>query len=320
MKAKTFFKALSIKAKQRGFMRTGFARSYVSLFLVLILGVSSTLAWFTERQAAQLNSENLEFQSASSLRINKDKTSANKITIPAFTLDEASSLDGRNIYFPVGESFTSNTAEMFFREGNRGDENVHYVYKDFELKGTSGLTPVYIKSYKIQVGNDVFEDELKVVDSNGHPISEGKVPDHQVKPSDHCPVRLAFIADSGVKPVVIDPSAQVSPTTEFRHGTYIAAGAVVSVGTDIGKFVIVNARSGVGHDSTVGDFSNICPGVSLSGHTVLGKGVMMGTNSCTAPGVKIGDGASVACGTPVYSDLKAGETLSPFGVLKSGLS
>ena len=121
-------------------------------------------------------------------------------------------------------------------------------------------------------------------------------------------------------PAVIDPSAQVSPTTEFRHGTYIAAGAVVSVGTDIGKFVIVNARSGVGHDSTVGDFSNICPGVSLSGHTVLGKGVMMGTNSCTAPGVKIGDGASVACGTPVYSDLKAGETLSPFGVLKSDRS
>jgi len=118
-------------------------------------------------------------------------------------------------------------------------------------------------------------------------------------------------------PAVIDPSAQVSPTTEFRHGTYIAAGAVVSVGTDIGKFVIVNARSGVGHDSTVGDFCNICPGVSLSGHTVLGKGVMMGTNSCTAPGVKIGDGASVACGTPVYSDLKAGETLSPFGILKN---
>lgn len=212
MKAKTFFKALSIKAKQRGFMRTGFARSYVSLFLVLILGVSSTLAWFTERQAAQLNSENLEFQSASSLRINKDKTSANKITIPAFTLDEASSLDGRNIYFPVGESFTSNTAEMFFREGNKGDENVHYVYKDFELKGTSGNTPVYIKSYKIQVGDDIYEDELKVEDD-----AQGK-PNKQVKPPDHCPVRLAFIADSGVKPVVIDPSAQVDKYVDNSPG------------------------------------------------------------------------------------------------------
>lgn len=212
MKIKTILKALSIKAGQRLLLNKGLAKSYVSLFLVLVLGVTSSMAWFTAREAAELNSENLEFQSASSLRINKDKSSANKITIPAFTLDEASSLDGRNIYFPVDRSFTSNTAEMFFREGNRGDENVHYVYKDFELKGTSGNTPVYIKSYKIQVGNDVYEDELKVED-----YDNGK-PKKQVKPPDHCPVRLAFIADSGVKPVVIDPSAQVDKYVDNSPG------------------------------------------------------------------------------------------------------
>ena len=116
-------------------------------------------------------------------------------------------------------------------------------------------------------------------------------------------------------PSFIDPSAQVSPTTEFRHGTYIAAEAVVSVGTDIGKFVIVNARAGVGHDCVVGDFCNICPGVSLSGHTHLGRAVFMGTNSCTAPGIKVGDNAQVTCGMPVLKDLQDGETLTPFGNL-----
>lgn len=212
MNGKTILKALSVKAKQCHMFGRRFARSYVSLFLVLVLGVTSTLAWFSEREVAHLNSGNLEFQSASSLRINKDKYSANKIEIPAFTLDEASSLDGRNIYFPVGESFTTNTAEMFFREGNRGDENVHYVYKDFELKGTSGNTPVYIKSYKIQVGSDIYEDQLKIEDdANGKPY-------HQVLPTDHCPVRLAFIADSGVKPVVIDPSAQVVDYVDNSSG------------------------------------------------------------------------------------------------------
>lgn len=121
-------------------------------------------------------------------------------------------------------------------------------------------------------------------------------------------------------PALIDPSAQVSPTTEFKHGTFIACEAVVSVGTEIGKFVIVNARAGVGHDSKVGDFCNICPGVSLSGHTTLGEAVMMGTNSCTAPGVSVGAGASVACGTPVMANLAAGATLSPFGILKGAES
>ena len=72
-------------------------------------------------------------------------------------------------------------------------------------------------------------------------------------------------------PAFIDPSAQVSPTTDFRHGTFIAPEAVVSVGTEIGKFVIINARAGVGHDSKVGDFANIAPGVSLSGHTEIGE-------------------------------------------------
>ena len=117
-------------------------------------------------------------------------------------------------------------------------------------------------------------------------------------------------------PAFIDPSAQVSPTTEFRHGTYIACEAVVSVGTEIGKFVIINARAGIGHDSKVGDFANIAPGVSLSGHTVIGEDVFMGTNSCTAPGMTVGAGATVACGTPVLKDVEPGTTLSPFGSLK----
>jgi sugar O-acyltransferase (sialic acid O-acetyltransferase NeuD family) len=117
-------------------------------------------------------------------------------------------------------------------------------------------------------------------------------------------------------PALIDPSSQVSPTTEFKHGTFIACEAVVSVGTEIGKFVIINARAGVGHDSTVGDFSNIAPGVSLSGHTVIGEDVMMGTNSCTAPGMTVGAGATVVCGTPVLKNVAPGTTLSPFGTLK----
>ena len=118
-------------------------------------------------------------------------------------------------------------------------------------------------------------------------------------------------------PALIDPTAQVSPTTEFKHGTYIAVEAVVSVGTEIGKFVIINARAGVGHDSVVGDFANISPGVSLSGHTMIGADVFMGTNSCTAPGMKVGDGAVVACGTPVMKNVEPGATLSPFGTLKA---
>lgn len=215
MRCKYFFKAVAVKARRLRKADRKLAKSYVSLFLVMVLILTFSFAWFTKRNTARMGTNLLEFQSASSLRINKDKSSANKITIPAFTLDEASSVDGRNIYFPLGASFTTTTADMFFREGNTGDENVHYVYKDFQLKGTSGNTPVYIKSYKITVAdpagatgtdtsvNGIYQDELKVEnDSSGKPLK-------QLRPPNHCPIRLAFIADSGVRPVVIDPSAQV---------------------------------------------------------------------------------------------------------------
>ncbi len=118
-------------------------------------------------------------------------------------------------------------------------------------------------------------------------------------------------------PVVIDPSAEVAPTAEMRHGTFVGPRAVVSVGAELGKFVIVNARAGVGHDSTLGDFSQVCPGATLSGHTVVGAHAYLATNSCTVPGVRIGARAKIAAGLPVYANVGEGETLSPFGVFRS---
>lgn len=225
MNVKAFFKALSIKAARSFKLGTKLSKAYIAVFLVIIIGVSSTLAWFSEHQSAKLHSGDLEFQSASSLRINKEDTHSNLISIDEFTLDEASSVDGRNIYFPVGESFTANTQDMTFREGNMGDRNVHYVYKDFNLKGSSGQTDVYVKSYKIEVKeaddphdadvNGIYQDELKIN------FNEDGVPQSQYLPPDDCPIRLSFIADSAYSARVIDPSAQVKDYAENSNAVKI---------------------------------------------------------------------------------------------------
>ena len=212
MDLKSKIKSLTFNVKKRYKGSKKIIKSYVSLFLVLILALTSVFAWFTQKEAAKLYSNNMEFQSASSLRINKDDAGGKKIIIHNVVLDEASSLDGRNIYFPLDKSFNANTGEMYFREGNKGDQNVRYVYEDFPLRGTSGNTPVYIKSYQVKVDeadtphdpgvNATYHDHLEINYSNGKPSSQNL-------PPDHCPIRLAFISDSGEKPVVIDPSAQV---------------------------------------------------------------------------------------------------------------
>lgn len=223
MKIKTCLRALYEKAHKNRRLRKKLTKSYVSLFLIMVLMVGTTSAWFVLYDNAIITSGNLELQSASSLRVNKGKQISNNIHIDDFILDEASSVDGRNIYFPVSGSFTTDTLNMIFREGTVGDENVRYVYKDFDLTGTSAMTNVYIKSYKIRVAKNVgtltsaqrnddsnynvYQDELEIS------YNQSGVPTSQTIPPD-CPIRIAFISDSAKTPVVIDPSARVKAYAE----------------------------------------------------------------------------------------------------------
>ena len=110
-------------------------------------------------------------------------------------------------------------------------------------------------------------------------------------------------------PALIDPKAQISPTTDFKHGTFIGAGAVVQVGSELGKFVVVGSNAVIGHDAVIGDFVNMGPGTVVAGGTKVGGGVSFFANSATMPRVTIGDGAVVSAGASVKADIPAGATV-----------
>ena len=110
-------------------------------------------------------------------------------------------------------------------------------------------------------------------------------------------------------PVIIDPKAQISPTTDFRHGGYIAAGAVVQVGATLGKFVIVGANAVVSHDAVIADFVNMGPGTVIASGVKVGKGCAFYANSATMPWITVGEGAKVTCGAVVKADVPAGTTV-----------
>ena len=184
--------------------------SYISIFLILLLLLSTTLAWFTINDTAYVDSDTFTLESVSGLRVNDGEDLKNEIKIENMILSEASSVDGRNLFFPTTGTFTSNTSEMTFREGNAGDKNVNYCYKDFVLKGDSGVTYVYIKSYSVTVDrvvngetvHEVFDGSTKITyDANGVPIDQERHAE--------CPVRMSFIDDSAYEPTVLDPSALI---------------------------------------------------------------------------------------------------------------
>ena len=97
-------------------------------------------------------------------------------------------------------------------------------------------------------------------------------------------------------PAIIDPKAQISPTTDFLEGAFIAAGAVVQVGAELGRFVIVGANAVVGHDARLGDFVNMGPGTVVASGVKVEDNVSFFANSSTMPWITIGTGSVINCG------------------------
>lgn len=170
----------------------------------------TTVAWFTVKDTASINSQAFSLESSAALRVNDGQEDlSNHLVVKDFKLEEASSVDGRNMFFPSEGNFKDSTSAMKFREGTVGDRNKTYVYKDFKLNADSDMTNVYIKGYNITIVSadrktvlGKFDGSTEIIrDNDGVPVDQ--------KVYDPCPLRLAFITDSSKTPTVIDPSALI---------------------------------------------------------------------------------------------------------------
>lgn len=187
--------------------------SYVALFLVLSIFAVSTFSWFTIRDTATIDSDTFSLESAAGMRVNKGEEIRNTITVKQAKLKEASSVDGRNMFFPVDRGYgdegqSVDTSEMKFREGTVGDKNNGYIYSDFTLTGqTGGQVEVYVKSYKVEVKNK-NTGNTEVYDGATHiTVDDKKKPLTYLAYQNPCPIRIAFIRNSAEASTVIDPTA-----------------------------------------------------------------------------------------------------------------
>ena len=117
--------SLKITKKKRALI------AYVSLFLAVMLFSSGTFSWFTVKDTATIESDELTMIASSGLRVNEGEDISNVISLDNVNLSEVSSVDGRNVFLPISGSYSSNTNEMFFREATVGDQNKYFAYKDF---------------------------------------------------------------------------------------------------------------------------------------------------------------------------------------------
>jgi sugar O-acyltransferase (sialic acid O-acetyltransferase NeuD family) len=113
---------------------------------------------------------------------------------------------------------------------------------------------------------------------------------------------------------VVHPGCYVSPRTRIGEGTIVQAGSVPTIDVRIGRHVLLNGRLSIGHDTTVGDFSTLGPGVNVSGRVRIGRRVQIGTGATIINGteealLQIGDDAIIGAGACVVGPVEVGATV-----------
>ncbi|AZA62770.1 acetyltransferase [Chryseobacterium indoltheticum] len=86
-------------------------------------------------------------------------------------------------------------------------------------------------------------------------------------------------------------------------GCNIMQKVVMTNNITIGKGVILNQMTSIGHDVVIGDFVEVCPNVSISGNCTIGEKTFIGTNAVVLPKVSVGKNVIIGAGSVVTKDI-----------------
>lgn len=130
--------------KKRKSKKFRISMTIMALVEIVALIATVTFSWIEGGYNGDITSPDITITTGSDLTMYYGGNVTNSIIIPQCTLEETSSADGRNFFFPLAENKTNLTSSMTFREGTADDENKKYVSLDFELVGGDNATDVYL--------------------------------------------------------------------------------------------------------------------------------------------------------------------------------
>lgn len=122
----------------------------------------------------------------------------------------------------------------------------------------------------------------------------------------HLGIRLRAIG--ALMPVLVHPSAIVSPSAVIGTGTLVMAGSIINTSASIGSDVIVNTFAVVEHDCVLEDGCHVASRTALGGGCRVGKRALLGLGACARPQSTIGDDAVVGVGAVVIGSVPSGVT------------
>ena len=135
-------------------------------------------------------------------------------------------------------------------------------------------------------------DDLEGVVAVGEPSHRDKLS----KKFDNIGLKLATI---------IDKTALISPTARIEEGTIVCEFSTIHANVELGRSVLIQPYSDVGHDIKVGDYSVLSSNCAPGGDSVFGERVYVGMNATTKEKIKVGDDSIIAMGASVFRDVDA---------------
>lgn len=108
---------------------------------------------------------------------------------------------------------------------------------------------------------------------------------------------------------LVHPTAIIGSNAKWGKGCVIGAYANLSSDTSLGDFVTFSVKAGMGHDSTVGNYSHIGGLTNISGFVSIGKNVTIHPCCNIVPHRKIGDNSIIGTGSVVLNNVKMGTTV-----------
>lgn len=109
---------------------------------------------------------------------------------------------------------------------------------------------------------------------------------------------------------IISPFAQVGHYgTQLGKGCSIMTGSVITNDVILMEGVLLNLTSTVGHDTVIGKYCDISPGVNISGGCVIGDFCNIGTGAKLLPKLKIGNNVSIGAGAVVTKNVPDNTTV-----------
>jgi len=84
---------------------------------------------------------------------------------------------------------------------------------------------------------------------------------------------------------------------------------VITTNVCLGKCTTLNIGTQIGHDSKIGNFSSLMPGVDLGGHVNIGKSVFVGSKATIIPNIRVEEYSIIGAGSVVIKKVKTGTTV-----------